>query len=294
MKKNCDIYQKTIKTNIFEIKTILENLGMKKEIPLSLYENFLNQSANMVTSKWLSERKYCRTHFAQKALGKLYPDEYIQISLCIDAMINILDDLLDEQLNEQAKTEYILEFLRVFSIYNSKCPSKKIQKFLEKYFNKLITLAIAENFYQQKIIQEQNMSKIVKNSADLLLCRGMDIDIFIEISLLKLKNQKAVPIIKEMSKIFRAINILKKDIKDISHDRENNIETVVILVLSKDKTNFSIYINNLLNLFSEKTNLIMKPINKLDKIPLHLLPIYNFNEMIQKEKRDILKIVQAL
>ena len=125
MKNNCKIYQKSIKRNIFGVKTILENLGTKKEIPFSLYENLLNQSANMIISKWLSGRKYCRTHFAQKAFGKLYPAQYVQISLCIDAMVNILDDLLDEQLDKQAKMEYILEFLRIFSIYNNEFPSKK-------------------------------------------------------------------------------------------------------------------------------------------------------------------------
>ena len=294
MKNNCKIYQKSIKKNIFGIKTILKNLGMEEEVPLSLYETVLNQSANMITSKWLSGRKYCRTYFTQKAFGKLYQAKYTQISLCIDAMVNILDDLLDERLDKQAKTEYLLEFLRVFSVYNSECPSKKIQICLEEYFNKLITLAIAENFYQQRITQEQNINKIIKNSADLLICRGRDIDIFIEIALLEFKNQKAIPPIKEMSRMFRALNILKKDIKDIPHDQESNIETAVILVLSKDKINFSIYINNLLNLFSEKTNLIMKSIGKSNKRPLHLLPIYNFNQMIQKEKKEILKIVQSL
>ena len=137
------------------------------------------------------------------------------------------------------------------------------------------------------------MNKIVKDSADLLICRGADIDIFIEITLLGFKNQKTMPAIKEMSRIYRALNILKKDIKDIAHDQENNIETIVTLVLSKNKANFSIYIKDILNLFSEKTNLITNSFGKLNKKSLHLLPIYNFHQMIQK-KREILKIVQSL
>ena len=38
----------------------------------------------------------------------------------------------------------------------------------------------------------------------------------------------------------------------------------------------------------------MSPFSKLNKKSLHFLPIYNFHQMIQKEKREILKIVQSL
>jgi hypothetical protein len=293
MKDISGIYQKSIKKNILGIKTILKDLGIEKEIPLTLYKNILNQSANNIISKWVSGKKYCRTYFTKKAFGRLYPVKYTQISLCIDAMVNILDDLLDESLDKKTKSDYVIEFLRVFSLYNNKYTSKEIQKSLEKYFNKLITLAIAENFYQNKIAQEQNPNKIIKNSADLLMCRGMDIDIFVEIALSSsgFKDKRTIMTIKRISKVFRGINILKKDIKDIQHDQKNNIETIVTLVLSKSKVNFSLYINSLLNLFSNKTNLIMKSVSKKS---LRLLPVYNFNQMIQEEKKEILKIIQSL
>lgn len=295
MNNNYKIYQKSVKKNLFDIKATLKDLEIEKEIPISLYENILNQSASMITSKWSSGRKYCRTYFVQKAFGKLYPIKYTQTSLLIDAMINILDDLLDESLSKQAKTEYILEFLRIFSIYSGKCSSKQVQKSLEKYFNKLITLAVAENFYQQQTIKEQDQNKIIKNSADLLICRGRDIDIFIEIATLNIKNQRIVEMIKKISRIFRAINILKKDIKDIEHDKKNNIETIVTLAMSKDKNNFFTYINNLLNIFSNRVGSIMKIANNSNRKSLyHLLPVYNFAKMIQEEKKEILKIIQSL
>jgi hypothetical protein len=287
-------YQKGVRKNILEIKTILKDLRIEKEIPFSLYKNVLDQSANNIISKWVSGKKYCRTYFTKKAFGRLYPAKYTQISLCIDAMVNILDDLLDESLAKKTKSKYVIEFLRVFSLYNNKyIISKEIQKSLEKYFNKLITLAIAENFYQNKIAQEQNLNEIIKNSADLLMCRGMDIDIFVEIALSGsgFKDKRIIMTIKRISKLFRGINILKKDIKDIQHDRKNNIETIVTLVLSKSKVNFSLYINSLLNLFSNKTNLMMKSVSKKS---LRLLPVYNFNQMIQEEKKEILKIIQSL
>lgn len=294
MKKNTKIYNQGIKKNILGIKSILKKLKIKEQPPLSLYEDILNCSSSQITSKWLSGRKYCRTHFVQKMFGKLYPIKHTQSSLCIDAMVNILDDLLDEPLNKKSKAEYVIEFLRIFSIYNSEYTSKKNQKSIEKYFNKLITLAIAENFYQKQIIQEQNINKIVSKSIDLLICRGMDMDIFIEIALSEFKNKKAMQNIKKISRIFRAINILKKDIKDIQHDQKNNIETVIILVLSKNKINFSVYIDNLLNLLSEKSNSIIKSINQLEKKDLCFLPAYKFNKVIHKEKKEIKQLIKLL
>jgi hypothetical protein len=122
----------------------------------------------------------------------------------------------------------------------------------------------------------------------------MDIDVFVEIALLGYRNKKAIPIIKKISRIFRSVNILKKDIKDVQHDRENNIKTIVILVSSKNEINFSIYINNLLNLLLEKSNLIMKLVSQLNKKDLHFSPVYKFNQMIHEEKKEVLEIIQFL
>ena len=258
--------------------------------PLSLYESVLNQSSDQIISNWLSGRKYTRTLFTQKAFGKLYPMKYTKLSLCIDAMVNILDDFFDEILDKRTKANYIIEFLRVFSTYENECP-RKIHKALKNYFEKLITLAVAEGFYQQQIVQEKDINKIAKDSADLLVCRRQDIDVFIEIALLTYKNRKVIPQIKKIGRIFRALNILKKDIKDIEHDTKNNIDTVVTLVFSNEKIDFSVYINILLDLFSKKLDLILKSINKKD---LQLVPIYNLNKMIEKEKKEIFKIIQSI
>lgn len=290
-KTNIKIYHQSIKKNILGVKSILKKLRMKK-LPLSLYENVLTQTSDQIISNWATGRKYSRTLFAQNAFGKWYPIKYTQLSLCIDTMVNILDDFLDEVLDKKTRVNYIIEFLRIFSTYESECPLK-IHRSLKEYFEKLITLAVAEGFYQKQIAQEKDLNKIVKDSADLLICRGQDIDVFIEIALLNFKNRKAIPVIKKIGRIFRALNILKKDIKDIEHDQKNKIDTVVTLIFSRDDINFSVYIGNLLNFFIERVNLILKPIST-EKKDSRFLPIYNFNQMIQKDKKEILKIIQSL
>jgi len=293
MKKNTELYQKNIEKNISAIRSILRKLAMRNQPPLSLYEGILNQSSRQITSKWLAGRKYCRTFFVQEAFETLYPTKYTQISLCLDAMVNILDDLLDELLDKEVKMNYILEFLRIFSVFEKECPPE-IHEVLKNYFDKLITLALAENYYQKQIIQERDLDKIVKDSADLLVCRGMDIDIFIEIALLKFRKKKIIHAIREMGRVFRAFNILKKDIKDIEYDRRNNIDTVVTLVLSKHHLNFAFYIDRVLDLLSESADLTRKDIDNFSRKERSFLPVYNFYQMIQKEKEEIAQLTQSL
>jgi len=284
MQKNIKKYKQTIKKNISNIKSFLKDLRMK-EPPISLYEKILTSCSNEVTSRWSSGRKYCRTFFVQQAFKELYPQKYIQLSLSLDAMVNILDDLLDEKMEKEIKIKYVLEFLRNFAVYNSlvsNLNSFEIQKKVAKYFDKLITLAIAEGFYEKLISREKNLAKVVKWSSNLLLCRAMDIDIFVEIALLGCKNLKKTSPIKKSARVFRAVNILKKDIQDIEHDLKNNIPTVVTLVISKKVFDFSEYINSLLSLLVKKANTFPKtsPVT------------YNFLELLKKEKEEILKLIK--
>ncbi len=203
-------------------------------------------------------------------------------------MVNMLDDLLDESLEKKEKSEYVIEFLRIFSLFNKERPPERISDFLFQYFNKLITLAIAENFYQKEIKHEKDINKIVITSADLLICRGMDIDIFNEIALFGYKNHRTEKTIKDIARIFRAINILKKDIKDIEHDKKNKINTAVTLIYSRNDIDFSFYINSVLRLFTKKIRLILNRIDlNKNKKPSQFTPIYNFDKMIKNDKKEI-------
>ncbi len=264
MERNIEKYKEGISKNIEEISEILSVLEMNTSELLPMYEKTLSASSQNITNKWLSGRKYARTYFSQKAFSEFYPEEHTELSLSIDVMVNILDDLFDEEFNQEEKALYILEFLRVFSLSNYSFPNRKIQAAIGRYFNKLITLALAENIYKNLIKQESDHEKIVKYSAELLLCRGMDIDIFNEIALAN--YDKNVDQIKEIGRIFRAINILKKDIKDIDYDKENNMESIITNILDRDNIDFSKYITDLILYLSEKAYDIAKASNHHDDI----------------------------
>ena len=224
MKTLSKIYKKEDEKNLKDIKIILKEIGVKDSIIASSYEDILYVSCKNLTKKWSSERKYIRTLFIEKAFSNFYPKKYLKISLYIDAIVNILDDLLDEKMDKKEKTFYIIEFLRIFSLYNYEKPNNNIQIAMGRYFNKLITLAIAENHFINLLKKEKKERKIIEYSINYFNLRCLDIDIFNEIIFTDYKasdNEKEK--IRKIARIFRALNILKKDIKDIEYDLKNDI-----------------------------------------------------------------------
>lgn len=291
IKKFVKIYKKTIPKNLKNIKSILKNAEINNPIIVNSYEKILFNSTEKLTEKWMSGRKYARTSFVKEAFSEFYPKEYTELSLYIDTMINILDDLLDEEMDKNEKTCYVVEFLRAFSLYHQKCPQKKIQIAMSHYFNKLITLAIAEGHYKNFIKKEMNMNKIIKYSIESYTIRSLDIDIFNQIALIDYKepNQKTEKI-KQIGRIFRAVNIIKKDIEDIEYDTKNNMESIISIIIKKE-CDFAKYISALLNYYLAQAEKIK--FNKQAEKNL-VVPINNFYDITKKNKIEILKKLKSL
>ncbi|HHD92611.1 MAG TPA: hypothetical protein ENL06_03270 [Candidatus Portnoybacteria bacterium] len=283
--ENIKLYQNSINQNLSIIKDILNDLNLKNKDLSDQYSKTLALSSSKIANKWLSGRKYCRTLFAQQAFKNRYPKKHTLFSLQIDALVNILDDLLDEQLSPEEKTFYILEFLRVFSLHEKDCP-EQIKKDLGIYINQLITLAVAEEFYQQRVQKETDFDKIVDISTSLLICRGMDMDIFTQIALISQRNisPENKRTIVHFGRLFRAINILKKDVDDISHDQKNKIKTMTTIVLKK-KINFSDYLQQVSLSIIKKMESVLEPIHSS-----HYLYsiINNFYQMAKDDQNKII------
>jgi len=291
MKEIISIYKKSVDENLKDISSILKKLDIgNPEVFLSC-KKILNLSADNVINKWLSGRKYSRTVFVKRAFGRFYPKKYIEISMSIDAMINILDDLLDEKMEDKEKTLFILEFLRVYSLYNSRNIKGKVQTAIGHDFNKLISLAVAEKVYQKMITKEKNIEKIIEYSVQIFGCRGTDINIFNEIALTDIKNNNIARKIKEIGRIFRAVNIFKKDIKDIDYDKKNGMETIITLMSSRKDHDFFEYTEKLLDKFLEKAKKIKSSTKSLDI--KYKTPIENYYKMIEKDKTEIIKLLTS-
>ncbi len=278
IKEVIDSYNREVEENLKEIEEILASLKMKSP-DRNDFKDLFSGSSNTITNSWKTGRKYCRTIFTRAGFKEEFPDEYLTTSLSLDVMINILDDLLDEYLPEEKKTAYVIEFLRNFANYNHKKLPLEIRDGVGTYFNKLITLALSEKVYQEKIRINDDLHEISKSSVDLLMCRGMDVDIFVEIALINYGGDGDA--IRKNARLFRAMNILKKDIIDIPYDLKNQMETVVTVV--KDKNfNFIDYIDDILSLFTEMT------VESEDEVAL------NFMNMIEEQKKEISELAKSL
>lgn len=274
-------YRKTININLIKLNSIIkEEIKIENKIVNKNLKKSLGIAYNHISQNWLEEKKYLRTFFVMKAI-KPYPKEATNLSISLDATINILDDLLDENLETNIKALYILELIRSLSLTHNQKYNKKIKQKIEDYFNKIISIAVLENFYKKILKEETNFNKIVEYSLQIYDCRSLDIDIYSEIPLIINKAKKQKEIVK-ISRIFRAVNLIKKDLKDIKHDKENKIETTMTIALKK---------NLLKKLALELSN---KYIERAIKIEMknENKTIKNFFFMIEEEIIQIKKILQ--
>lgn len=255
------LYMDTVQTNMKSISISLKEFGLDNRL-LEVYEALLASSSNMITNKWKNNAKYLRSEFVLKAYKENYPKNVLQLSISIDAMINILDDLLDENLKKEEKMLYVLEYLRIFSIYESTAESSSVHKNMSSYFNKLIMLAIVEEKVLEKIKTEESINKQIKLAKSILLSRSQDIDIFIDIvnEYVKLTKEETQSI-RNASRQFRAINIFKKDIHDLEHDLQNGQDTIVTVMHSKGKKQFHEFVLSLLKEFNAKEKISPTPIS---------------------------------
>lgn len=277
--------------NLRDIEKILASHNMRSQEFLSEYENALELSSRQIIDKWSTGRKYARTLFTMRAFDDLYPDKVLELSIMVDVMVNILDDFYDEIMSKEERALNLIEFLRVFSKFNQAVQVEKVREPLSLYYNKLISLALAEKIFAKAIAEENELETVVKLSVKLLLFRGMDMDIFNEIAVAGHEEITEEKEIIKVGRIFRAINILKKDIEDIEYDKKNNLDSVVINVIEREEFNFEEYVFGILNTVSSSLNEENKAFN--DVMGKNLLPIINYQKMIEDEKEEIIRSVDC-
>ena len=93
--------------------------------------------------------------------------------------------------------------------------------------------------------------------------------------------------------IFRALNILKKDILDVDHDKMNNIDTVAVLIKEKSEINFKDYITDLTeHILMEEKELTNKPgNNKTQNKTSYDVLMKKIKKMNQDQRKEILTLI---
>lgn len=285
MDKIKEAYESTLRENLDEIRRIIkEQTGADRPDLMKQFEEALNASCTNITSRWLAGKKYVRTLFAKKAFAE-YPEDITRISILIDAIINILDDILDEEMGKELKALYIVELIRVLSLFSYHDSDEKIRNAIGNYFNKIISVAIAESVYKNLMREESGANKLIEYSIQAYDFRSLDMDIFVELPIIRLyggveKNREVVKI----ARVFRVLNLIKKDMKDVEHDRKNQVETVVTLLLGKP--GFRENIETLLEHYAEEAGEIKK--RSSSEV------VNKFCEMIENEKQEVKTNMEAL
>lgn len=227
-------YEKCV-SNVLEIAR--ENLK-DEELKLVL-DNLTKMTTSLLTDKWRSGRKVVRTIFAVKAFPN-YPNEYLKISLCIDAMVNLLDDVLDELMTKYERSLHIVEFIKVMSLFFSELSrearSAEIASVMSEYLSKILCVAASEIHYGSRIRETSELDGIIRYSIKCYDYRAMDVDVFFEIPMIKLYGE-VKPDLLSLARNFRAVNLILKDYRDIQHDIKNETFTPLVAIyrLGEDK-----------------------------------------------------------
>ncbi|MEW6294956.1 MAG: hypothetical protein AB1467_01515 [Candidatus Diapherotrites archaeon] len=278
-------YEETINHNLKDIKSILKkDIGIKGGKINKEVEKIMRIAHQNLASKWMTGKKYMRTFYVKKAFPQ-YPEDSLNLSISLDVTINILDDILDENLSKEIKALYLVELIRTLSVYNKQKSSNKLKRNISNYFNKIISIAVLEGVYHQMIKAEVNEEKIVNYCMQIYDCRSLDMDIYAQIPFIVLKeNKKNINKIVKIARIFRAVNLIKKDIDDLEHDKQNGIETAIILLI--EKGNAHNYLNKIIDLYVEKS----KKINEQKNIEA----INNFKKMIEEEHSKVSSLLKSI
>jgi len=278
-------YRKTLLQTKESLMEIIQNDIKMKDVDTELFTSVLEQSMEKIIQNWLSGRKYIRTLFINQVMGDIYPQKTTSLSLSIDAFINILDDLLDENLDKPTKTAYIVEFIRIMAIFTSRISDSVQRERIERCFNKLISIAIGETIYRNLIKNENNTEKLIELVKEVYTYVSLDIDIFIELPLLEMSfEQNEINKLVSLGRHFRMLNLIKKDIDDIEHDKKSGTDTGVTLALEKDNS------KEIINSVADKIVSASRQIF-LDKE--HQFAD-NFKKMIEQEKLEIGKRLEKI
>ena len=281
MKDIVEEYEGDVERNLDNIKDILENeikVDESDEI-LNIMKENLEGVSSAIVKRWESGKKYVRTKFVKENL-KDYPKDILNASVSLDAEINLLDDLLDEELDKNDRAINVVGILRSLSLLNHKNLNEKTREAVSRYFEKLLCVAVLEKTYREKIENTDDYDEILSLSEEIYRCRSLDIDIFVQIPLMngyKNLSKEERENVLERARLFRGLNLLKKDINDIEHDKKTEIPNVLISIekkgidlkkFRKDLTDF--FISKLneteskIDTFKESGKEEVRQINKLE------------------------------
>lgn len=240
-----ETYDRIFEKTILQIEGISKDTGMHDDELFSSCRSILNDSSCILKKKWETGRKYARTSFVERALGSSYPDEYAEISVCVDSIINLLDDLFDERLDSLTRSLSIVEVGRNLAFLNRhENYTENISSLFGEYLCKIVFMGLTEGILREYLRKTSDEEEFFRMSSYAYLARSMDIDFFVQIADMSLLGE---------ARCFRVLNLMKKDIDDIEHDMENGKDTPVTILYRRDKNALRKFLTFSIEEYADKT-----------------------------------------
>jgi hypothetical protein len=264
---------------------LISDMGLNDPYLMELFSKVLQSSKNNLIEKWTSGKKYLRTLSVMKAFPE-YPMNSLSISISLDAMINVFDDLFDENLEKDIKHFYLVEIFRMLANYHYQEFSENLKYYVGNYFNKIIMIALLEKHFYDLMMNDKEECHLVKNAAHVYDIRSLDIDIFVEIPLLAANNIQFKDEILKVARIFRALELLKKDFLDVEYDLANGQETLFTMFWNR-KIDLRNLISKLTDLYLERAkNIVCKECSKVT--------VDKFISMSESEAKRVKEYIENL
>lgn len=215
-------------------KKYFENIDEEiKEKALGLYSEVSRKIETYFDQKFSSGRKSFRTGYAQEAFGKYYPKEAYPYSKSIDIYTAAMDDLYDDSNapDQERKLNVLASNKNVISILSW---PENLKNEAALHFQKMFIIGLgeAENTMKLKSVSTENEAIDVAKKCYFLRAIDMDFAVRIPSIYLNLSPEEKRDIEKS-GRCFRAVNLCKKDINDVDHDRKHETETPITIFLDK-------------------------------------------------------------
>lgn len=249
-------FNKIKKISIDSIRKILDNLINDSDVIDAYLNKIIEESSSTLVSKWKVNKKILRTSYMYRLIPN-YPEKILELSIIIDAIVNLLDDLYDEILSKEQRALIIIELLRLLPFVIKPYP-KPVGLKISEYFNKILTVALTESIYKQLIEETIDLNEKLKYFIECYNFKSKDIDLFVELPLIELGiNEESIKNTVSLFNIYRALHIISKDIMDISHDLKNHTFTPIILLMQTEN-DFRSYMNRVTDYYNDLSIKIAK------------------------------------
>jgi len=192
---------------------------------LDVDESHINfDTSKTLIEKWSKECKVFRTEYAWKAIP-IHPTNTLPLSVLLDAILNILDDLS----NKQNVDVYAIELAKLISLLCLQDNFYKHRNRISEYFQKILCVKGLEAVYYDAIRQSKSFDYKLFFTIKCYSLKSMDVDIFFELPLTDLSLETGVEWVVKLARMFRAIDMIKRDSEAFYSDFQNQIDTPLVI-----------------------------------------------------------------